>query len=60
MIIKASLEEAMTAVIEFAQHLPNYELERNNIDVNEYREGNVCRYYYSTMISKILEIKIIK
>lgn len=58
LIVKAkSYADAMNAAINFAKNLPSWELERNNIDLEEYREYPVCRYYYETKLSKILKIK---
>lgn len=52
--------EAMNHAIWFAENLPSWELERNGIDENDYREYPVCRYYYKTQISKILKIENVK
>lgn len=52
-----SYAELMSAAINFANALPSWEFERNNIDLEEYREGKNCRYHYRTEISKILKIE---
>ena len=52
--------EAMNQAIWFAENLPTWELERNGIDENDYREGKICRYYYKTQISKIVKIENVK
>ena len=49
--------DAINNAIFFADHLPTCELERNNIDLEEYREYPYCRYYYATKLSKILKIE---
>ena len=51
------LSDAITQAIDFARNLPSWELERNGIDENNYREGKICRYYYETQISKIISIE---
>ena len=52
--------EAINQTIWFAENLPSWELERNGIDDQDYREYPVCTYYYKTKISKILKIENIK
>ena len=52
-----TIEEDINDAIQFADSLPSWELERNNIDEQDYREGNVCRYYYRTQLSKIVKIE---
>ena len=49
--------ELMNIAINFADSIPTVELERNGINLEEYREYPVCTYYYMTKISKILSIK---
>ena len=53
----SSKESAINAAIDFARSLPSWEFRRNNIDLENYREGKICRYYYLTMIKKIIVIK---
>lgn len=53
-------EEVVNQAIFFASHLPSWELSENDIDVEDYREGKICTYYYATQISKVISIKIIK
>lgn len=48
---------AINMAISFASSLPSWEFERNNIDLERYREGKICRYYYTTKLSKILKIE---
>ena len=60
LIVKASnKEDAINHAIDFAQSLPSWEFIRNSIDIEEYREGKICRYYYSTQILKILKVKVV-
>lgn len=47
--------EAVNDVIRFAEHLPSWELERNNINEKEYIDG--CQPHYTTRLSKILKIE---
>ena len=47
----------MNTVIDFAKDLPNFEFKRNDINLGEYREGNICRYHYRTELSNILKIE---
>ena len=49
--------ELMNTVIDFAKDLPNFELKRNDINLEEYREGKLCRYHYRTELSSILKIE---
>ena len=51
-------ESPINSAIEFASNLPSWELERNNI--NDYRDGNICRYHYMTRITKIISVEIVK
>ena len=55
-----SSKEAMNHAIDFARSIPSWELERNNIDVEEYREYPNCSYFYFTQISKVLSMKVVK
>ncbi len=55
-----SYVEAINQAIRFASNLPSWELDRNNIDLEQYREGKICRYYYKTKLSKILKIENVK
>lgn len=50
-------EEIINAAINFADNLPSWELEKNGINLEEYKEGKICRYYYATKLSKILKIE---
>ena len=52
-----SYAELMSAAINFAKDLPSWELKRNNIDLEEYREGKICCYHYRTEILKISKIE---
>ena len=45
--------EVVNAAIEFATWLPDWEYERNNINLKEYKFGN-----YTTQITKVLSIKV--
>lgn len=54
---RKTYKDAINDVIAFAENLPTCELERNNIDLEEYREYPICRYYYETKLSKILDIE---
>ena len=61
LVVEASKKEmALNSAIDFARNLPSWELERNGIDVEQYRDAKYCRYYYITMISKVLTIKEVK
>ena len=55
-----SYADAMNQAIWFADNLPDWELERNGIDREEYRNYPVCRYYYETKLSKIISIENVK
>lgn len=55
-----SYADAMNQAIWFASNLPDWEFERNGIDLEQYRNYPVCRYYYKTQISKILKIENVK
>ena len=58
LVVKASSKEvALTCAIDFARDIPSWEFERNGIDLKEYKDDKFCRYYYLTMISKIISIK---
>ena len=52
--------EAMNQAIWFAENLPSWELERNGIDENDYREYPICRYYYKTTLARIVKIENVK
>lgn len=52
-----SVEEAISNAISFAESLPDWEFTKNNIDLEEYREYLICRYYHETKLSKIISIK---
>ena len=53
--------DAINIAIECAQHLPSWEFERNEIDMNEYRENEKsCSIYYTTTLTKIINVKEIK
>ena len=61
LVVEASRREmALNSAIDFARHLPSSEFERNGIDLEQYRDAKYCRYYYITMISKVLTIKEVK
>ena len=49
--------ELMNAAIDFANDLPSWELKGHNINLEEYREGKICRYHYRTELSSILKIE---
>lgn len=53
-------KDAINQVINFANNIPSWEFERNNIDLEAYREGNTCTYHYMTMLSKIISIEVVK
>ena len=60
-VVKAKNQiEAINEVIKFAALLPDWEFERNGIDLNEYRDGNACTYHFETRINKILSVKVYK
>lgn len=52
--------DAINIAIDFADSVPSWEFERNGIDLKDYREGKICRYYYATKLSKILKIENVK
>lgn len=52
--------EAMNRVIAFANNLPSWEFESNNIDLKEYREGKICTYHYLTQLSRIIKMEVEK
>ena len=61
LVVEASKKEiALNSAIDFARLLPSSELERNGVDVEQYRVDKTCTYCYITMISKILTIKEVK
>lgn len=43
--------------ITFCEYIPSYELERNNIDIEEFREGNTCSYHYYTKLKIINKVE---
>ena len=49
--------DALNQTIACAGHMPSWEFERNNINLEEYREFPICTYHYETMISKIISVK---
>ena len=51
---------AINQAISFAGHLPLWEFERNGINLEQYREGNICRYHYMTQVSRIINVKVVK
>lgn len=55
-----NLVDAINTAINFASNLPSWEFERNDIDLEDYREYPKCTYYYSTKLSKILKIENVK
>ena len=58
--VQGSIQQAVNSAIDFCKYLPSWEIERNEIDLNEYREGKSCRYYHETNIREILSIKEVK
>lgn len=52
-----TIAECINTAIKFAESLPCWELERNGIDEQDYREGNICCYHYRTQLSKIVKIE---
>ena len=57
-IVTSDKVKAFNTAIGFASHLPSWELTRNNINEEDYRDGNICRYYYETKLSKIIYMKV--
>ena len=58
LVVEASKKEkVINSAINFARSIPSWEFERNGIDLEQYREGKICTYYYMTMLSKVLSIK---
>ena len=51
---------AINKAIEFASRIPSSELERNGIDLEQYREKPYCTYYHFTNIAGIYSIKEVK
>ena len=49
--------EAINRAIEFCENLPSWEFGRNNINIEDYRDGKYCRYCYLTQINRILEVE---
>lgn len=60
MVKTKSIADAINKAISFASNLPSWEFERNNIDLEEYREYPICTYYYTTKLSRILKIENVK
>ena len=56
----ANKVDAINQAISFAGQLPSWEFERNGINLEQYREGNICRYYYMTQVSRIINVKVVK
>ena len=52
-----SKEKAINQIIEVSEHIPSWEYEKNDIDLEDYREKPYCSYFYMTHISKIISIK---
>lgn len=50
--------EAINHVINFASSIPTWEVEKNGIDLEDYRNKPYCSYFYITAISKVLSIKV--
>ena len=48
---------AINQAITCAESMPSWEFERNNIDLQDYREGKTCTYHYETMLSKIISVE---
>ena len=59
-VLVTNSKHAINEAIDFARNLPTSEIKRNGIDLEQYREGNICTYYYMTMISEIVSVEIIK
>lgn len=55
-----TITEAMNDAISFCEHIPHWEFKRNNIDLEQYREGNSCTVNYRTQLNKILSIEASK
>ena len=56
-----SYADLINAAIDFANELPSWEYESNDIDLEEYRgENGSCCYYNETKLSKILKIEDVK
>ena len=55
-----SKEMAINSAIDFCDNLPSWEFERNQIDLNDYRNGDICRYLYRTQITRIIRCKVVK
>ena len=53
-------KEVLNAAISFADEIPSWELERNNIDIEDYREKPYCCYHYGTKLTRILKIENLK
>ena len=52
--------DVMNQAIEFANDIPSWDFEKNNIDLEKYRVYPVCTYYYRTQLSKVIYIKTAK
>ena len=59
-VLVTNSKDAINQAINFASNLPTCEIERNDIDLEEYREYPRCTYYYMTMISRIVKVEIVK
>lgn len=53
-------EELMNHAIDFCDNLPDWEFKRSGINIQDYRKGNTCQYFYRTQLSKVILIKRIK
>ncbi len=60
MINEKNSLKAINAAIDFARNLPDWELESNGIDKEEYREYPICRYHYRTELAEIVKIENLK
>ena len=59
LIVKAKNQiEAINDAISFCEMLPDWELERNNINIEIFKDG--CKYYGKSQIEKITSVKIVK
>ena len=46
--------EAINTAIDWAMDMPDLVLEQNNINKQDYRDGNFCRYYIRTQLTRII------
>ena len=56
-----SKEDAINTAIDFCENIPSWEFDRNQINLEDYRESpKSCRYFYRTQITKVLRCKVVK